>query len=333
MKNMFERFKKPQIVLFLLSPLLAELMTSSAPPLEFFNPFGFVFITLWYGSGALLVREISFRKGLSWLGILILGFSFGILEEGIFVKTFFDPNAVDLGEFAKFGRFFETNIPWAFYLTLFHGVHSILFPIILTYLFFPQEIKKEWISRRRISMLSIILAVLSIFGFFVFDPSKSGTPYRPTPLHFVACLLVISILCGYALKHKKKDEFSMEDIERRLGRRILVLGVVFAFLLSFGVWGIASTMKNTIFSVAFIIFVFTFFLYLQKNLIKNNLKAFSYFVVSYYVVWAFIGFLSEFSGQPEMRGMSLVGIIFLGFFLKVLKYLELKSQQIYPIKD
>lgn len=145
---MLEKIKNPVIVLFFLSPLLAELMTSSAPPLEFFNPAGFFFICTWYGCGVLLIREIAVRKQMNWKGIFLLGMAFGILEEAIFVKTFFDPHAVDLQIFASFGRVAGINIPWAAYLTLFHGLHSILFPILLTYILFATDIKGMALSER-----------------------------------------------------------------------------------------------------------------------------------------------------------------------------------------
>jgi len=47
--------KLPAITLFFLSPLIAELLLSSAPPVEFFNPIMFVVLTVLYGGGAILI--------------------------------------------------------------------------------------------------------------------------------------------------------------------------------------------------------------------------------------------------------------------------------------
>jgi len=71
----------PVLILFLLAPTIGELLSGSAPPVEFFNPFGFVILVSLYGSGALIVRELKIRwkKGIG--SILLLGAAYSILEE------------------------------------------------------------------------------------------------------------------------------------------------------------------------------------------------------------------------------------------------------------
>jgi hypothetical protein len=51
----------PALVLYFLSPAIGELLSGSAPPVEFFNPFGLIILPALYGSGALLVRELTLR--------------------------------------------------------------------------------------------------------------------------------------------------------------------------------------------------------------------------------------------------------------------------------
>ena len=80
----------PAPVLFCLAPMTAELLTGSAPPAEFFNPFLLLVLTALYGSGAILVRELALRWHKGWPSILVLGAAYGIVEEGLMVKSFFD---------------------------------------------------------------------------------------------------------------------------------------------------------------------------------------------------------------------------------------------------
>jgi hypothetical protein len=42
------------ITLLFLSPLVAELLSGSAPPTEFFSPFSLLILVTWYGFGAIL---------------------------------------------------------------------------------------------------------------------------------------------------------------------------------------------------------------------------------------------------------------------------------------
>jgi hypothetical protein len=72
----------PSLVLFVLAPAIGELLSGSAPPLEFFNPIAFLLIASLYGSGAIVMRELKalWKKGFK--SLLLLGAAYGILEEG-----------------------------------------------------------------------------------------------------------------------------------------------------------------------------------------------------------------------------------------------------------
>ena len=121
MSNIVKR-NVPIIILALLSPAIAELLSGSSPPLEFFNPFGFVLLVGLYGCGVVIVRELSIRWEKGWGSILLLGAAYGIIEEGLAVKSFFDPNWMDLGILGTYGRWIGVNWVWikeAFYCKTF----------------------------------------------------------------------------------------------------------------------------------------------------------------------------------------------------------------------
>lgn len=99
----------PVILLFFLSPAVGELLSGSAPPVEYFQPIGFIVIHLLYGCGAILVRELTVRWQKGWLTMFVLGAVYGILEEGLTIKSFFDPNWMDLGILNSYGRWGGVN--------------------------------------------------------------------------------------------------------------------------------------------------------------------------------------------------------------------------------
>lgn len=66
------------LLLVLLSPIIGELLSGSAPPLEFFTPFSFVIIVAFYGGGTLLIREAKARWNLQW-SVGFLAVAYGIL--------------------------------------------------------------------------------------------------------------------------------------------------------------------------------------------------------------------------------------------------------------
>ena len=75
---------RPVIVLFILSPVIAELLSGSTPASQ---PIPLIIESLFYGPGVLLIREFARRNNLGWILIILLGVAFGIIEEGLLVHS------------------------------------------------------------------------------------------------------------------------------------------------------------------------------------------------------------------------------------------------------
>ena len=187
-----KRLWNPVLVLYLLSPMCGELLSGSQPPLEFFRPLNLIFITAFYGSGALLVRELTRRWGKGWPTLLTLGAAYGIVEEGLAAKSFFDPAWMDLGALGSYGRWLGVNWVWAVLLTIFHAVFSISIPILLTELAFPSRRKEPWLGRRGLSFFALLftgMVVLLYLGI---------TPYRVPVPHVLLTLVALIALVWWA---------------------------------------------------------------------------------------------------------------------------------------
>jgi peptidoglycan/LPS O-acetylase OafA/YrhL len=184
-----KRAVSPALVLLLLSPMVGELLSGSAPPAEFFSPFSLLILVALYGGGAILARELVQRWGKGWPSLLILGAAYGILEEGLMVKSFFDPQWVDLGRLGSYGRWVGVNWVWSLELTIYHAVFSIAIPILLVTLMFPDRRNQPWIGRRTFRLLTLLLASDVVFGALVL------TPYRPAfGRYALAALLAASLV-------------------------------------------------------------------------------------------------------------------------------------------
>jgi hypothetical protein len=174
----------PALVLYFLAPATGELLSGSAPPIEFFNPFGLLILPALYGSGAILTRELALRWEKRWPTILVLGLAYGIIEEGLMVKSFFDPAWPDLGPLGTYGRWAGVNWVWSLFLTIYHAVYSIAIPIFLVELLFPERRDERWVGRGGMSTLSLLLLAVVLFGFFAL------TPYRPPALPYLVALVM-----------------------------------------------------------------------------------------------------------------------------------------------
>jgi hypothetical protein len=184
--------RHPAVILYVLSPGIAELLSGSTPPAEFFNPFGFLLLTAFYGSGALLARELTLRWNKGWPTVVLLGMAYGIVEEGLAVKSFFDPNWMDLGPLGVYGRWAGVNWVWSAGLTLYHAVFSIAIPIMLTNLLFPAWKARPWLSRRAFRVWSAVLALVVLLCNLLL------TSYRPSFLHLGLSSAAVIGLCALA---------------------------------------------------------------------------------------------------------------------------------------
>ncbi len=222
----------PALVLFFLSPAIGELLSGSSPPAEFFNPFGLLVMAALYGSGAILVRELRVRWGKGWPTVFVLGAAYGIVEEGLMVKSFFDPNWMDLGLLGTYGRWAGVNWVWSLHLTIYHAVISIAIPILLVELLFPAQRNERWVGRRGMIGLTLLLLANVLLGFFLL------TPYRPP---FVPYLLAIVATVVLFLAARRLPVREGRIHPARVPRPLwfALVGFVAQFVFFFGIfWGL-----------------------------------------------------------------------------------------------
>ena len=218
----------PILCLLLLAPFVGEMLSGSSPPAEYFQVIGLSILTALYGGGAVLVREIARRWGKGWITIFLLGMAYGIFEEGLVVRSFFDPTWMDLGILDVYGRALGVNWIWSIALTIFHGAISICASILLVELIFPAHKQKPWLKKRGLVIFTIlplstlvfapyfssyagpsgILASLTCMAALVFfaknddllpkisSPEKSEKPAKPFKVFLVFFLLMIAFIAG-----------------------------------------------------------------------------------------------------------------------------------------
>ena len=183
---------KPALALFFIAPILGELFSGSLPLNEFINPFSLITSAMLYGSGAIIVRELKVRWGKGWPSLLLLGFAYGIFEEGIMVRSFFDPNWMDLGALGTYGRIDGMNVVWSYHLTIYHAVVSIAASVTLVEILYPAQRNKRWINSRKwwLIIWSLLLLTLPI--------GKLLTPYDAPDNWISLSWISIFILMGLA---------------------------------------------------------------------------------------------------------------------------------------
>lgn len=183
------RKRLPPLVLFFLAPAVGELLSGSAPPAEFLNPIIFFILLLLYGGGAVLVRELVIRWRKGWPSLLALGAAYAIIEEGLMVKSFFDPAWMDLGKLATYGRWMDVNWAWSLELIIYHAVISIAIPILIVHLIFPGRRDEPWLGKAGATFAMLFFAADVTFGAFILTPFWPGLAQ-----YWVAAFLVVVLI-------------------------------------------------------------------------------------------------------------------------------------------
>ena len=212
---------KAALLLSMLSPFLAEVLGGSTPPLEVLaNPISFPLLWLYYGMGVLLVREAWVRWGRTTLRLMLLGFLYGVIEEGVVIRSWFDPNWPDLGILGVYGRTWGISTVWAVWLTIYHSLMSISIPILIVDALYPELREESFLEGK-----SIYLAFLGfVFSGIVF--ALGLTKYMPPISRYLVAVMSAAVLFTMA----KRTERELPSFKTP-SRHPYVYGLTVAFLL------------------------------------------------------------------------------------------------------
>ncbi len=168
-------------------------MTGSTILWEFINPISLAMLMSLYGVEAILIRDLRIKYSLSYRSILLMGFAYGIVEEGLAVKSFFNPHWKDLGMFGTYGRWLGVNWVWSIYLIVFHGVFSMFAPIIMVEALYP-DIARERLICSKTMVLAIIVFLSDVVTINLL------TKYQPSVLHYMFSLIAIILFVALAFR-------------------------------------------------------------------------------------------------------------------------------------
>ena len=182
----------PGLFLLLIAPVTGAVLAGLTPPSHLFNLLTLFSLCVVYGGGAIICRELMLYWGKGWPTLLMMGAAFGVIDEGLLNKSFFDPKWLYLGTLASYGRWDGVNWVWAVQQTVFHAIFSVALPVLLVGLIFPMRRHQRWVGPRGLLILLVLFALALVLGFFF------GSSYHPSLILYGAALLVTIILIAVA---------------------------------------------------------------------------------------------------------------------------------------
>ena len=174
----------PVFTLFVLSPLVAEVLFG-ATTLSRIG--GLLPTSLLYGGGALLIRELARRYGAGWGRIALLGAAYAIVEEGLAIGSMFNPDLFNAGILG--GRALGINWVWSEWTIGYHIVWSILVPILLAELLFPDRRAEPWLGTAGVVIAGVVYALGALAIGAIFRYAVAPDFHIPTAPALIAALV------------------------------------------------------------------------------------------------------------------------------------------------
>ncbi|TMI15167.1 hypothetical protein E6H35_02965 [Candidatus Bathyarchaeota archaeon] len=225
----------PLLCLLILTPGIPEYLSgSSNMALLVLNPPVFFLLLAanlgLYGSGVILIREAKIRWNKGWGSVFLLGAAYGIVEEGLALRTLFNPMSPVVGNLGVYGHWLGVNWVWTVGLVIFHSVFSIGLPIFIFGLAFPELKSKSLVSTRGIRISVLTLTVDSLILSLVVN-------YWPTEIAGLLILssIVVALLVVAAKKLPADYLKTVRTEPRWRPRAFFLLGVAF-----FPIWLLAG---------------------------------------------------------------------------------------------
>ncbi|SDT41059.1 hypothetical protein [Microlunatus soli] len=181
--------------LLLLAPISAELMFSAVGmPIMWL---AFPLLIPLYGAGVLLVREATVRVGGGWPTLIVLGLVYELAEDGLGLQALTSPHLYNAAAWGP--RVLGFNTTYWESQAGYHTVFSVLIPIVLTNLIFPELRTTSYLRRRGMIGIAITTAVGVVLLKIGFTTTTDPGYFAPLPFLF-GLLIVMAALCYLALK-------------------------------------------------------------------------------------------------------------------------------------
>jgi hypothetical protein len=215
----------PLFSLLALSPLIAEYLLGN---LTFSQMVLFPLMMIFYGGGAVLIREVAVRSRRGWPTVVLLGLAYGVVEEALATQSLFNPNylgahLLDFGYIASLG----IALPWTVYVLSLHAVWSITVPIALVEILFPARHNIPWVGKVGLGVIAVVFAAGTFLVTMATRHMQHNFCASPAQMG-ISILIIVAIACAAFILFPARDAPPNEapDPAARGGWRPWSLGLV-----------------------------------------------------------------------------------------------------------
>lgn len=183
------------LTLALAAPLTAELALGTIGITTSWTLALFGFI---YSGGALLLRDLSRRRGLGVWALIGLGVAYGLVEEGLALGSLTSTTLYPVSDWAP--RLLGFNTAYTVMVLAYHAVFSIVVPIALVDLLFPRLSQRRYLRTGGLIAWSVVF-VLGV-GLVKLSTLISDPTHHDAPARLIAELVVIVAVVAWAVTRR-----------------------------------------------------------------------------------------------------------------------------------
>lgn len=198
----------------------------------------FVLYVAFYGSAAVLIREVARRTGRGWPSMLLLALAFGVFEEGVvdqslFATEFAGQHLLAYGWLPALGM----GGPWTVFVLSLHVIWSIGSPIAIAEAVFPRPLPKRpaVAPQRQAPWLGgfglVVAAALMVLGggaILAFTALMGGG--AATPAQLIGSVVVAAALVAVAVLLPRRAPRGVRGTGASWAGLVLSLGVTSAYM-------------------------------------------------------------------------------------------------------
>jgi hypothetical protein len=229
------RRRAPVFALFFLSPLVAEFFSGTTLPIYLL--FLIVPLSLYYGGGALLIREVTRRTGRGWPTIITLGLALGVLEEGVLTQSLFNPNYLDANLHLLDPGYIKAlgiGALWTVFVLGGHMLWSFATPIAIVEESTRSRRTTPWLGRVGLAVVTVLFLLGCLMGFVVTKAEDANAPFSASPGQIGISTAVAVLLAVVAFLLPRVDR------PRRAGRAPAPWLVFAATMVAGVAWGLLA---------------------------------------------------------------------------------------------
>ena len=302
----------PILCLFFLTPGIIEYVSGSSPIAKLvLSPPAFIIGLLinaaLYLPGALLIREAAIRWKKGWASVLLLGASYGVLEEGIALGTLFNP----IPPIPSPGYWHGVNWVYAAFVVPYHAVFSIALPLLLLELALPSMKGKSLLNSRH-----AIAGTFAVLGTDVYLNLLITAHIEHFWMGWTALIASIVIIAALVvLAYKAPTDFMRPKNENPTAKPLAVgafgavVFVSLALVLEFG-----NSIPSSIDLFIVVVIQLLFLVYILKAIGKGNNEK-QLIALSFGIILPFLA--DGIVGQIELPLVLILDVALILFFRRL----------------